>query len=92
MLKTQIFLSFFAATFFSSKNHLSLVLLFSERTHLNAKKTNRQTIIGCAAALNDADQGCQIFLRQYTKTGEKRYQITTKLPKDHKTYQMALVY
>jgi hypothetical protein len=38
-----------------------------------------------------SEQGCQIFLIQYTKTGEI-YQIATKLQDGHKMYQMAVIH
>jgi hypothetical protein len=36
-------------------------------------------------------RSARFFLTQYTKTG-KNYHITTKLPNDHKVYQMAVIY
>jgi hypothetical protein len=35
-------------------------------------------------------KGCQIFLAQYTKNGEKYKQITTQLPMRPKMYQIAI--
>jgi hypothetical protein len=34
----------------------------------------------------------RFFLIEYTKKWDKIYQITTKLPNDHKIYQMAIIY
>jgi hypothetical protein len=36
-------------------------------------------------------RAARFFLTQYTKTG-KTYQITTKIPNDHKIYQIAIKY
>jgi hypothetical protein len=44
------------------------------------------------SAFHVIDQGCQIFLGTWYQNQKKMYQMNTKVPNEHKKYQMVIDY